>query len=312
MRYGLSRLGQTVITVVLVSLALFVILRSVPGDPARTLAGADAPQEQVDAIRAEYGLDRPLPVQYATWLGHLLRGDLGQSITYSRSVTSLAWSALRPTLELIAFAMAFAIVLGIPIGILAATRARKLTDLIISYVSAFLLGFPTFWFGLLALMVFSVRLRWLPTSGYVSYFDDPIKGLKSALLPAASLGLVQAMTLARFVRAAMLEALQGDFVRTARAKGASNRRVVWRHALPNALVPTVTILGIQLGFLLSGAVVIERVFTRPGIGSLLVGGIQARDYALVQGVVLMVVLWYALINLLVDLSYGVLDPRIRR
>lgn len=312
MRYALSRVGQTLLTILLVSLALFILLRSVPGDPALALAGADAPPETVVAIREAYGLDRPVAMQYVTWLKNIATGDLGQSIIYSRSVASLALDALRPTLELIVMAMAVGILIGIPTGVLAATRARKLTDVVISYLSAVVLGIPTFWLGLVGLMVFGARLGWLPTSGWVSVFDDPWEGLKAGILPALALGMVQGMTLARFVRSAMLEALSGDFVRTARAKGVPERRVVWRHAFPNALVPTVTILGVQVGVLLGGAVVVERVFTRPGVGSLLVGGIQTRDYALVQGVVLLVVIWYTLINLLVDLSYGALDPRIRR
>ncbi len=171
---------------------------------------------------------------------------------------------------------------------------------------------PTFWLGLLALMVFAVRLDWVPTSGWVSIFDDPVESVRAMILPALAMGIGLGLGLARFVRSAMLEQLTADHVRTARAKGASERAVVWRHAFPNALVPVVTILGIQLGVLLGGTVVIERVFTRPGIGSLLVGGISTRDYALVQGVVLLVVVWYALINLLVDLSYGLIDPRIRK
>ncbi len=312
MRFVLSRIAQALMTLLVVSFALFVILRSVPGDPARILAGPDAPIEQVEAIRKANGLDRPVPAQYLTWLGNVATGDFGTSVQYSRPVSTLAIDALRPTLELVAMSMSIALLIGIPLGVLAATRARKPTDVIISAVGALTLGFPTFWLGLLALMVFSVRLKWLPASGYVSYFSEPVAGLKSTLMPAAALGLVQGMTIARFVRSAMLEALTGDYVRTAKAKGASGRRVIWRHAFPNALIPTMTIIGLQLGFLIGGTVVVERVFTRPGIGMLLIGGIQTRDYPLVQGIVLLAVFWFALVNLLVELSYGIIDPRIRR
>ncbi len=312
MRYVASRLGQTVFTIFLVSIALFLILRSVPGDPAVTLAGPDAPPEAVAAIRAEYGFDQPAVVQYLTWLGNIVQGDFGESIVYRESVVSLALEALHPSLELISFSMFLGLVIGIPLGVLAARRARSWFDVGLGYFTAGWMGMPTFWLGLLALMVFAVRLDWVPTSGWVSIFDDPVESVRAMILPALAMGIGLGLGLARFVRSAMLEQLTADHVRTARAKGASERAVVWRHAFPNALVPVVTILGIQLGVLLGGTVVIERVFTRPGIGSLLVGGISTRDYALVQGVVLLVVVWYALINLLVDLSYGLIDPRIRK
>lgn len=312
MRYAASRLGQMCFTVLLVSIVLFLILQSIPGDPALTLAGPDAPPEVIEAIRDEYGLDDPLPVQYVTWLVSIVQGDLGDSIVYDRSVLSLTLDALHPTLELIFFAMFLGAAIGIPLGVMAARRARSWVDISLGYFTATWMGFPTFWLGLLGLMVFSVNLGWVPTSGWVSIFEDPLESIRYMILPALAIGLAQALGLARFVRSAMLEQLTSDYVRTAQAKGASDRRVVWRHAFPNAMVPTVTILGIQLGVLLGGTVVIERVFTRPGVGSLLVGGITTRDYVLVQGVILVVVIWFAVISLLIDISYGLIDPRIRR
>lgn len=312
MRYVLSRFGQMLLTVLLVSIVLFLILRSVPGDPAETLAGLDATPEVIEAIRDEYGFNEPLPAQYLTWLGNIVQGDLGDSIVYDRSVLSLALDALHPTLELVFFAMLLAMVIGIPLGVMAARHARSWVDIGLGYFTAAWMGLPTFWLGLLGLMVFAVNLGWVPTAGWVSIFDDPLESIRFMILPALAIGLSLALGLARFVRSAMLEQLTSDYVRTARAKGALDRRVVWRHAFPNAMVPTVTILGIQLGVLLGGTVVIEKVFTRPGIGSLLVGGIGTRDYALVQGVVLLVVVWFALISLLVDVSYGIIDPRIGR
>lgn len=312
MRYVMSRFGQMLITVLMVSIVLFLILQSVPGDPAVALAGPDATPEVIDAVREQYGTDQPIVVQYGKWLGNVLQGDLGTSIVYDQSVLDMALDALHPTLELIFFAMFLAMIIGIPLGVLAARHARGPIDIGLGYVTAAWMGLPTFWLGLLGLMVFAVNLGWVPTAGWVSIFDDPLESIRYMILPALAIGLGLALGLARFVRSAMLEQLTSDYVRTARAKGASDRRVIWRHAFPNAMVPTVTILGIQLGVLLGGTVVIEKVFTRPGVGSLLVGGIGTRDYPVVQGVVLLVVIWFALISLLVDLSYGVIDPRIRR
>ena len=312
MRYVLSRLGQMLVTVLLVSIALFLILQSVPGDPAVALAGPDATPEVIQAVREQYGTDQPIVLQYGKWLGNVVQGDLGQSIVYDRSVLDMAIDSLHPTLELIFFAMFLAMLIGIPLGVMAARHARGWLDIALGYLTAAWMGLPTFWLGLLGLMVFAVNFGWVPTAGWVSVFDDPIESIRFMILPALAIGLGLALGLARFVRSAMLEQLTSDYVRTARSKGASERRVIWRHAFPNAMVPTVTILGIQLGVLLGGTVVIEKVFTRPGVGSLLVGGIGTRDYPVVQGVVLLVVVWFAVISLLVDLSYGVIDPRIRR
>jgi peptide/nickel transport system permease protein len=215
-------------------------------------------------------------------------------------------------MQLVLATFVLTLLIGIPTGILAATKVRTWIDILIGNLSALVLGFPPFWVGILLLMIFAVRLNWVSASGWISFSDDPLGAIRQLILPALSIAFIRGLGLARFVRSAMLEALSGDFVRMAQAKGVPRWKIIWAHAFPNALVPTVTILGIQLGVMLGGAVVIERVFTRPGIGSLLIGAITTRDYAVVQGVVMVVVIWFALINLLVDISYGIIDPRIRR
>lgn len=308
----LSRLVQTVLVMFGVVTAMFLIIRAVPGDPAVQLAGPSATPATIAAIRVQYHLNQALPEQYLHWISSMVSGNLGTSITYGQSVTSLIGQALQPSLQLVIAAMLIGVPLGVLLGVIAASHRRGRADLLVSGFSAGVLGMPGFWTGIVLLLVFSVQLRWLPSGGWANLFSDPVDGLRTLVLPAVTLGLGVAAVQARFVRSAMIEALTGDYVRTARAKGASERRVVWSHALRNALLPVITITGIQFGVLLGGVVVIENVFARPGLGSLIADAISNRDYPVVQGVTLVLVTTFVLVNLAVDLLYAVIDPRIRR
>ena len=312
MRYVLSRLTQALVLMFCVATVLFLLLRSIPGNPAATLAGPGATPHILAAISAKYGFDKPLPVQYIKWLGQLVQGNFGISIVYQQPVLSLVAAALQPTLQLLLGALLIALVTGGALGILAAVYHRRAVDIIIGYFTAAFIGIPIFWTGLLAVLIFAVRLHFLPSAGAVNLFSQPLSALKDLVLPSVTLGLGIGSNLARFVRTSMLGVLDADYVRTARAKGAAGWRVIWHHALRNALIPIVTILGIQLGALIGGAVVIESVFARPGMGLLLTSAISGRDYPVVEGVIFILVGTFSICNLIVDLLYGVIDPRVRR
>lgn len=312
MRRFASRLGQAVVVMFAVATVMFLLLRAVPGDPAAVIAGPSATPAAIAAIRAQYHLNEPILVQYGHWIASLLSGNLGTSLTYQEPVSTLIRQNITPSLQLLAAAMLIGVSVGVALGVLAATHRRRRADLLVSGFTAGMLGMPAFWMGLLLLLAFSVELHWVPSGGYVSVFASPLQGLKSLVLPAVTLGLGVAAVQARFVRGAMIEALGGDYVRTARAKGASEARVVWIHALRNALLPVITITGIQFGALLGGVVVIEAVFARPGLGSVVATAIANRDYPVVEGVTLVLVATFSLVNLSVDLAYAYVDPRIRR
>lgn len=312
MKYILGRIVQAVVVMFCVATAMFALLRSIPGNPAVTMAGPNATPQAVAAISAKYGFNKPVLAQYWTWLTQMVRGDFGTSIAYQRSVASLIGQALQPTLQLLVGALLVATIVGVGLGVLAATHRAKLWDSIIGYFTATFLGVPVFWTGLLAILLLSVKFHVLPSGGAANMFQQPGTALLDLVLPALSLGIAVGSTLTRFVRTAMLEVLHSDFIRTARAKGASRTRVVWRHGLRNALIPIVTVLGIQFGVLIGGAVVVESVFARPGMGLLLTNAISGRDYPVVEGVVLILAGTFSACNLLVDLAYTVIDPRIRR
>lgn len=311
MRYIGGRLLQAILIMFCVTTALFALLHSIPGNPASVLAGPGATPQIVAAISAKYGFDKPVLVQYFEWLGHMVRGDFGTSVVYQRPVISLIGQALQPTIQLLIGALIVAIVVGTGLGVLAATHHRRAPDVVVGYVTATFLGVPVFWTGLLAILLLSVKVHLLPSGGSAGLFQQPGTAFADLVLPALTLGLAIGSVLARFVRTAMLEVLSADFIRTARAKGAGPGRVVWRHGLRNALVPVVTVLGIQLGALIGGAVVIEAVFARPGMGLLLTNAILGRDYPVVLGVIFILVGTFCVCNLVVDLLYGVIDPRIR-
>jgi peptide/nickel transport system permease protein len=299
------------VTLLIISLIVFTGVRLIPGDPARVLGGTDADAAGLEEIREKYGLKDPIAVQYVRWLGLALRGDLGESI---RTRTSVAWTvAIKApiTLELAALSLLVAVAIAIPAGVVAAVRRNTVWDVLASGVSLCGVSVPNFWLGIMLILLVSVRFGWLPASGFVPLGEDVIGNLKRMVMPALVLGTGLAAVLMRQTRNAMIEVLSADYVRTARAKGLAQRAVVVRHALRNGLIPVVTILGLQMGALMGGAVVTEQIFVLPGFGRLIVEAVFTRDYPVVQGVVLITASSYVLINLLVDVSYTVLNPRIR-
>jgi peptide/nickel transport system permease protein len=309
--YLVQRGVVSAVTLVLISLIVFTGVRLIPGDPARVLAGTDADLSAVEAIRQKYGLNDPIPVQYARWAGLALRGDLGESIRTRDPVRRIIGQKLPVTLQLAAYAMLVALAIAIPAGVLAAVRRNTPWDYLASGLSLGGVSIPNFWLGIMLILFLSVRLHWLPASGYVPWWQDPGGNTLRMLMPAFVLGTALAAVLMRQTRNSMIEVLGADYVRTAAAKGLPPRLVVLRHAIKNALIPVVTLLGLQMGALISGAVVTEQIFVVPGFGRLIVEAVFTRDYPLVQGVVLVTASAYVLINLLVDVSYSLLNPRIR-
>ena len=309
--FALSRLVQAIPVVFLSTIGVFLILHLVPGDPAIAIAGSDARPDTIAAIRTELGLDQPLPVQYGLWLGRVLQGDLGRSYTNKLSVAEQIGQRIPATLELTFAGLLLALVVSIPTGIIAAVRDRSTADWVISSFNAFAIAIPNFWLGILMILLFGLFLGWLPPSGRGDFAREPGTAWKFLLLPAITLALNQSAVLSRFVKSSMLEVMHEDFIRTARAKGLREWVVIRRHVLRNALVPIATVLGIQFGRLLGGAIVVESVFAWPGVGRLVLQSIGNRDYSTVQGVLLLLVLSFVVVNLLTDMAYGLLDPRIR-
>ena len=307
-----ARLIQLLPTILLVSLIVFALQHLMPGDPAVMLAGESAGDPHVVAqIRDQLLLNRPIWQQYLHWLGAVLHGNLGYSWRLSAPVSALIMQKLPVTLQLSVMAFFFAVVIGVPAGVVSAVKRGTVWDWLASAIGLFGLSIPTFWLGIVLILVVSVDLGWLPPSGYVPLAQDPLQSLATTIMPAFVLGNAIAAILMRHTRSAMLAALQQDYVRTARAKGLAERRVVLHHALRNALIPVVTLAGLQLGTLLSGAVLTEQVFDVPGIGKLIVDAVFNRDYPVIQGVVLVTGLLYVLINLATDLLYAVINPRLR-
>ncbi|MGN6246259.1 MAG: ABC transporter permease [Motilibacteraceae bacterium] len=309
--YLLRRLGAAVITVVIASVVVFAGVHALPGDAALALAGEERSPQVLAQIRHEYGFDQPLPIQYFRYIGQAVQGNLGQSTRIGAQVSSVLLERLPITLELSLLALLVGIVIGIPAGIASALRRGKAVDYGANGFALVGLSVPHFWLGLLLILAFSVNLHWLPASGYVSPFTDLGGNLQRMLLPALVLGTGLSAVLMRQMRSAMLESLSADYVRTARSKGLSEWRVVGIHALRNSLITVVTVLGLQLGALISGAVITEQIFVIPGFGKLVVDAIFQRDYPIIEGVTLVTVVGYVLVNLVVDLTYSFLNPRIR-
>lgn len=307
----LRRLGASVIVLLMGSILVFLGVRALPGDPAVVMAGEDASPAVIASIRKEYGLDKPLPAQYVDYLRQTLSGNLGRSTQDQIPVSDILLERIPVTLELSALAMLVAITVGLLSGIVAAVRRGRLPDYLATGFGLAGLSIPHFWLGLLAILLFSVNLRWLPASGYIPFTQDPGANLQRMLLPALVLGTGFAAVLMRQTRSAMLGALASDYVRTARSKGLPERKVVGAHALRNSLTTVVTVLGLQLGALISGAVVTEQIFVIPGFGKLTVDAVLTRNYPVIQAVVLLTVFGYVLVNLLVDIAYAWLNPRIR-
>lgn len=303
-RYLQQRLALAVPTILLTSVVVFLMLHLIPGDPASIYVGENqATPERLEEIRHAMGLDRPLYVQYMDYVWGALRGDLGRSLQTNQPVTSEIRARLPNTVKLALTAMAIAMVVGVGLGLLAALKHNSWLDTLSMSVALLGVSMPIFWLALLLIMFFSVRLQWLPAT------SQP--GLKGLILPAVSLALLSAATLARLVRSSMLEVLSQDYLITARAKGLPARTVALRHGLRNALIPIITVMGLQFGALLSGAVITETIFARPGLGKLVVDSIQNKDFPMVQGTILVLATVYIVMNLLVDLSYALIDPRIR-
>jgi peptide/nickel transport system permease protein len=305
------RLLATIPVLFLVTLGVFLLIHLTPGDPVENMLGESQDASAKVALRHELGLDQPLPVQYVTWVGRLLQGDLGRSVRTHVPVTEDVGRRIGPSLELAAFAMLISLAIAVPVGILSAIRRNSPVDGFGTMFALFGICMPNFLIALLLIFVVGVVLHWLPISGYVDPLSDPLGGIRSLTLPAVTLGLALAAVIARTLRSSLLETLSDDYVLTARAKGLDTGAVILHHALKNALIPVVTILGLQFGTLIGGAVITEYVFALPGVGRLVVDAVFARDYPLVQGVVLLIALGFILSNLIVDLVYGWLDPRIR-
>jgi peptide/nickel transport system permease protein len=310
-RYIIRRLLESVVTFILVTIVVFIGVRALPGDPARTLAGEESDPQTLVEIRHSFGLDQPVPVQYVKYVANALHGDLGRSSRTGLPVSSSIAHALPVTLQLATFAIIVAALIGLTAGVLAAVRRRGVTEWAANSVALFGLSVPSFWFGLMGILVFAIAYPILPASGFVSVFSDPVESFRHLLMPALVLGSGLAAVIMRQTRSAMIEALGTDYVRTARAKGLGNTQVVLQHALRNSLIVVITIVGLQLGTLISGAVVTEQIFVLPGFGKLIIDAVFTRDYAMIQGVVLVTATAYIAINLLVDLLYSVIDPRVR-
>ncbi len=301
--YVVRRLFLVIPTLVGVSIAVFAMVRLIPGDPALAMAGPHATPQYVEFVRHDLGLDQPLHVQYGRFLSSLLRGNLGNSTRTRRPVTAELWDRFPHTVELTLASLFIATVLGLPAGIISAAKRYSIFDNISMLVALIGVSMPVFWLGLMLMLLFSVTLGWFPSVGRGT--------LLHLFLPALTLGASSMAFVARITRSSMLEVLKQDYVTTARAKGLRERRVIYEHALKNALIPVVTVMGLQLGILLGGAVLTETVFAWPGVGRLMVDSIQARDYPVVQGAVLLLAVAFVMVNLVVDLTYGLLDPRIK-
>ncbi|MBY3307667.1 ABC transporter permease [Rhizobium laguerreae] len=312
----MKRLAARIFSVIPVLFGLCVIsytlLAMIPGDPITAMLGMDATPEAVTVLRAKYDLDAPLPIRFLSWFGHLLTGDLGRSIQTGREVAGMVTTALVPTMELGFAALIISLLIAIPAGVISAAKRNRAPDYFVSVLSLAGLSLPSFWLAILLILFFSIRLQIFPSSGYVPFNVDPFSALWHMTLPAITLGVAMAASTMRMTRAAMLDVLTADYIRTARAKGLPWHKVVWKHGLRNALIPVTTLVGLQLGQLMGGVVVTETVFAWPGIGKLTVDAIFARDFPVVQGAILISAALFVAINLVTDLVYTVLDPRLRK
>lgn len=309
--YVVRRVLQMLIALLGVSIIVFALVHLVPGDPVRVALGTRFDPDIYEALRERAGLNEPLVVQYFTWLGNAVTGDLGVSFRSGQPVTTLLLQRLPATITLAFSALFVALVVSIPLGILSAVRSGSKLDYVATASSQVAVSVPDFWAGIMYILLFSLLLGWLPPSGYTSFLESPIDWLRHLALPALTIGLISGSIIFRFVRSAVLEALHQDYTRTARAKGLTERQVIWRHVMPNAWIPIVTVVGLQLGFLLSGVIVVEVIFAWPGLGRLALLAVQDRDFTVLQGAVLLIAFIFLLINLIVDILYGWLDPRVR-
>jgi len=309
--YIIRRLLGVIPVLALVAIAAFLLIHLVPGDPALVMLGNDATPQQILQLRTQLGLDRSLPEQFVLWLREVLRGNLGESFFLGRPVTQALLERLPATMQLAVLSLIFSLLIGIPAGLIAAVWQNTRWDQLVMATAIGGISIPSFWLGLALMLVFSVQLGWLPSGGYMPLWEDAWQGLRTLALPAISLGFMQAALIARMTRSSMLEVLRQDYVRTARSRGVGRWLVILKHAFKNAMIPVITTIGTAFGVLLGGAVVVEIVFTFPGLGRLVVLAVQRRDYPLVQGALLLTSVIYVVVNLAVDLLYGVFDPRIK-
>jgi peptide/nickel transport system permease protein len=309
-RYVLRRVGQAAVVLLGVSVIVFGLMQLVPGDPVRVALGTRFDQETYEALRERAGLDRPLVVQYLSYLGNALTGDLGVSFRSGQPVTTTLLERLPATLSLAGASLLVALLIAVPLGIVSATRSGKLSDYVATVFSQIGVSIPDFWMAILLILLFTGALGWLPPSGYVAFTENPTGWLTHIVMPAVTVGVVSGSILTRFVRSSVLESMSRDYVRTATAKGLPSNVVLRRHVIRGALVPVVTVIGVQLATLLGGVVVVEVIFAWPGLGRLTYDAVQARDYPVMQGAVLMFAAIFLLVNLAVDLLYAALDPRI--
>jgi peptide/nickel transport system permease protein len=309
--YVVNRVGTSVLTLFLSSVVVFLGIRALPGGPAQALSSETASPQVLIAINNEYGLDKPIPVQYWVWISKVARGNLGTSFTNGLSVSAELANRIPVTFELAVLSLIIAVLIGFPAGLLAAGRQNTVCDYAVTTVSLLGVSVPTFWLGLLLITILAVHLSWLPASGFVSLVQDPLGNLEHMIMPAFVVGVGIAAVIMRQLRSAMLESLGTDYVRTARAKGLAEVRVICIHALRNSLLTVVTVVGLQLGALISGLVITEEIFVIPGIGQLTLESVFNRDYPTLEGVVLLIAAGYIVVNTVVDLLYSVLNPRIR-
>lgn len=312
-QYIIRRLILAIPTLFFVSLIIFGLMRLVPGDILMLKMGATVLAEkwEMDALRRELGLDKPLPLQYLEYVGGLVRGDMGESLWSGQPVTQAVMLRLPVTAELAVLGIVFALLIAIPVGVMSAIRQDTWTDYLLRGVAIAGISIPSFWLATLAIVLPAVFFRWSPPILYSPFFKDPLRNLQQFILPSLILGTALSASTARMTRSMMLEVLRQDYIRTAWAKGLGERTVIVRHALKNALIPVVTILGHQIAFLIGGTVILESIFTLPGMGSYLLDAINVRDYPVVQGITVLVSVWVVLLNLVIDVSYAALDPRIR-
>jgi peptide/nickel transport system permease protein len=316
-KYIATRLLLTLPTLLLLTILVFSAVRIIPGDVCQLILQTGGTQEAIDPetcrnINAALGLDRPVTTQYVSWLGNVLTGDLGESLFNKRDVWHDIQLRMSVTLELALLGASFSLLVGVPMGVASALKQRKFLDYALRFVAVGWLSIPSFWVGTLLVTFPAIWWNYAPPVGYTNFWDDPLRNLQQMYLPTIAIGLGISAAMARLTRSSMLEVLREDYVRTARAKGLANRAVVYRHALRNALMPVVTLFGLQVALLLSGAVIIELIFGLPGIGSFLLSSVQLKDYPAIQGAVLFFAVVVVFANLAVDLSYGFLDPRVRR
>lgn len=312
LRYALSRCASLVISLIVASMVIFLIIEIVPGDPSAFMLGLNAQPEAVEALRVQLGLNASAPERYSAWVSGMLQGDFGTSYTYRAPVSDLIADRIWVSLPLAVYALVLSTLIAFPAGIFAASRRGGAGDTAIMGATQLGVAIPNFWFAMILVLIFAINLRWFSAGGFVGWDKGFWPGLKSLTLPAIALALPQAAILARVMRSSLLDMLGEDFIRTARAKGLSKRQALWRHAVRNALIPVLTILGLQFSFLLAGGIVIEQVFFLPGLGRLIFQAISARDLIVVEGVVMLLVFSVIIVNFLVDLTYAAVDPRLRQ